>query len=83
MTDKEEFSLKGKEIVTRTASGKVISQAYSKDDIESLRQNVIENLKRMVNKAHVMGWSVEEVHKGIERVINKNFGMDDKEEMIE
>lgn len=35
-----------------------------------------EHLKRMVNKATVMGWSVKQVHAGINKILKK-YGVGD------
>ena len=52
------------------------TKIYSGDDIETLRQKLIEDIKKILNKASLMEWSCKETYEKIEEYINKRFGVD-------
>jgi len=74
MNDKEEWSLKGKEYDVLMSDYDVeLTTVYKKDDIETLRQKLIEDFKKIEKE-----WEeVEGINPNIpfEEIINKRFGV--------
>ncbi len=32
------------------------------------------HLKRMINKAYIMGWTIKQVHEAIDRIVSEHIG---------
>jgi len=77
------WSLKGKEIkaiddVSLYPQWSSVKTFYSKEDIETLRQKLIEDIQRYIMTNGIFDKSGFEIFRDIRDIINKRFGFEEK-----